>query len=205
MTVSRCAAVSKLTRSHPGMRWSVALAASALVFLAAQSTAGAAVRIETLSNRADLISGGDALVRVALAKGTQPSEVKVLVGARDVTSAFAVRANGDYEGTLGQLNVGDNVVKAVLPNGSGAQLTLTDHPIGGPVFSGPQIEPWVCGTEAAGLGPPTDAQCDAPSAYRYEYKSSVTGQFQSYNAAGPPSDVASTTTDQGVTMPYIVR
>ncbi|MCW3024910.1 MAG: hypothetical protein JWM29_342, partial [Solirubrobacterales bacterium] len=205
MTVSRCAAVSKLTRSHPGMRWSVALAASALVFLAAQATAGAAIRIETLSNRADLISGGDALVRVALAKGTQPSEVKVLVGARDVTSAFAVRANGDYEGTLGQLNVGDNVVKAVLPNGSGAQLTLTDHPIGGPVFSGPQIEPWVCGTEAAGLGPPTDAQCDAPSAYRYEYKSSVTGQFQSYNAASPPSDVASTTTDQGVTMPYIVR
>jgi len=31
----------------------------------------------------------------------------------------------------------------------------------------------------------TDAQWDAPEAYSYEYKSSVTGQFQSYDPGEP--------------------
>jgi hypothetical protein len=73
------------------------------------------------------------------------------------------------------------------------------------VFSGPQIQPWVCGTEAVGLGAPTDSQCDAPASYSYVYKSSASGKFEPYNPASPPADMTTTTTDQGVTVPYIVR
>jgi hypothetical protein len=41
--------------------------------------------------------------------------------------------------------------------------------------------------------------------YQYQYKSSITNQFSAYDPASPPSDVATTTTDEGKTVPYIVR
>ena len=183
--------------------------ATALVLLAALAMAGSAraaggVTISVLSNRADLVSGGAPLVAVDAA-GADLSALRVYADRRDVTSDFALRPDGRFEGRVGGLTAGANTLAAQLPDGSGARLTVTNHPIGGPVFSGPQIEPWVCGTQSAGLGPPTDAQCDAPTAYSYEYKSSVTGQFEPYNPALPPPDVATTTTDQGVRVPYIVR
>src|SRR5213596_3197339 len=46
--------------------------------------------IKVLSNRADLISGGDALVEIVLPAGVDPASVRVDVDGRDVTAAFAV-------------------------------------------------------------------------------------------------------------------
>jgi hypothetical protein len=163
------------------------------------------LHIEVLSNRADLVSGGQALVQVVLPAGVNPSKARLAVGGRDVTSAFAVRPDGRFEGLVGGLVVGQNELTAQLPDGRGARITITDHPTGGPVFAGPQVQPWLCQTQAAGLGPATDAQCDAPTHYSYMYKSSGSGQFQAYDPSNPPPDVASTTTDQGVTVPFIVR
>jgi len=174
------------------------LVATLVAFAAITTPAAAAVRIEVLSNRADLVSGGDALVAVS-------APARVLRNGTDVSAAFARRADGRFEGLVTGLRDGANTLTAQLPNGSGARLTITNHPIGGPVFSGPQIQPWVCGTSAAGLGNATDARCDAPTKVTYQYKSSVTGQFSSYDPANPPSDVATTTTDQGKTVPYVVR
>ena len=88
---------------------------------------------------------------------------------------------------------------------SKARITITNHPIGGPVFAGPQVQPWFCTTTENGLGPATDAQCNAPTMVTYQYRSAVTRQFAAYDPANPPLDVATTTTDQGVTVPYIVR
>jgi hypothetical protein len=184
------------------------LAACAAALLAAPTLADAAprpIQIQVLSNRADLISGGDALVQVVPPPGLSPSLLRIAVGARDVTSAFAVRPDGRFEGLVSGLAVGRNVLTARRPDGSGARIAISNHPIGGPVFAGAQVQPWVCGTQAAGLGPPKDAQCDAPTSYSYIYKSSASGQFQAYDPKNPPSDVATTTTDQGVTVPYVVR
>src|SRR5207248_2977030 len=52
--------------------------------------------IRILSNRADLISGGDALVEIVLPEKAKarPDQVKVDVDGHDVTSAFAVRNDG---------------------------------------------------------------------------------------------------------------
>jgi Tannase-like family of unknown function (DUF6351) len=204
LTASRGAGATPAPR---GVWVVLALGATVFAVLAAAASASAAVRIETLSNRADLISGGEALTRIVLPAGTQASEVSVTADGRDVSSDFAVRPGGSYEGLLTGLSPGANVVRAVLPDGSGAQLTITNHPIGGPVFSGPQIQPWICGTEVSGLGPPTDAQCDAPPSYEYKYKSTATGKFEAYNRSEPPppAAIATTTTDQGVTVPYVVR
>src|SRR6185369_16906509 len=50
--------------------------------------------INTLSNRADLISGGDALVEIVVPHDATPAGLHVAVGSRDVSSEFAVRPNG---------------------------------------------------------------------------------------------------------------
>jgi hypothetical protein len=168
--------------------------------VAPHASAAADPTITVLSTRADLVSGGDALVSVTLPAGTDPSTAHVALNGADITSQFAVRANSLYEGLVTGLAIGANQLQATIPGG-GAQLTITNHPIGGPVFSGPQIQPWTCQAGA------TDAKCDMPTAYAYQYKSAVTGQFNSYDPANPPTagTVATTTTDNGQTVPYIVR
>jgi hypothetical protein len=167
--------------------------------------------IVVLSNRADLVSGADALVEIRLpAKAkAEPSAVRVDVDGLDVTSAFAVRADGRFYGLVGGLKDGANTITARVPTGPGARLVITNHPVGGPVFSGEQVQPWQCSTATSNppLGPAIDAQCNAPTAYRYMYRSAVSNNFQPYDPASPPPapSIATTTTDHGVTVPYIVR
>ena len=159
------------------------------------------VRILVLSNRADLISGGDALVQVLLPPGADPSRARMDVDGRDVTADFAVRSDGRLEGLVGGLKLGPNRLTARLPDGYGAHITITNHPIGGPVFAGPQLQPWKC--EAGAV----DSQCDKPAQYSYVYMSTnpQNSGFQPYDPAHPPSDVATTTTEDGQTVPFIVR
>ena len=161
-----------------------------------EASAAGTAKIQVLSNRADLISGGDALVAVS---GVDASRLKVTVGGRDVSSAFALRPNGRIEGIVSGLSLGANVLTASSPGVTTAKTTITNHAIGGPVIAGPQVQPWVCTNGSS------DPQCNAPTTYSYQYKSSTTGQLAAYDPANPPSDVASTTTDQGVTVPFIVR
>ena len=54
--------------------------------------------IDVLSNRADLISAGDALVAVDVPAGVDPANVRVTDDGRDVTSAFALRAERPLRG-----------------------------------------------------------------------------------------------------------
>lgn len=165
-------------------------------------------RIVVLSGRADAVTGGDALVEVELPAGADPAGVRVDVDARDVTGQLALREDGRFLGRVTGLAVGPNVVTVRLGQRTGgARLTLTDHPLTGPVFSGPHVEPFVCGTEAAGLGPPTDADCSAPSRVDFFFRHAVTGAFEPYDPAAPPDPalVATTTTDQDRRLPYLVR
>src|SRR5207302_3673288 len=84
---------------------------------------------------------------------------------------------------------------------TGARLTITDHPNGGPVFSGPQIKPWACQTTAK------DKQCNEPASYSYSYKPVGSSQLQSYDPKNPPpaAFIDTATTTDGVTVPFIVR
>ena len=184
------------------MRYAVASVLGSLLMLwgGAGSALGAgAPEIRTLSNRADLISGGDALVQVVPPAGVDTSALGVEVDGRNVTSAFAVRPDGRYLGLLKGLRNGDNVVTADVSGQQASQLTITNRPIGGPVLAGPQIQPWTCFDGAL------DKQCNRPVKYDFFYKSTAGGSLQSYDPANPPPDVATTTTDQGKTVPYIVR
>lgn len=195
--------------------WSAGLAAVGLLGFVAPSTAVSSVTaaattadaaatdvaIDVLSTRADLVSGGDALVEVTVPDGADPSALTVQVDGRDVTGVFAVREDGRYLGVLEGLALGDNVVVARLPDGRGARLTVTNHPIGGPVFSGPHIEPWSCAEGAQ------DEDCNREPTYDFFYRSSDPTRrgLQPYDPEDPPDDVAETTTDEGKTVPFIVR
>jgi hypothetical protein len=167
------------------------------------NSAGRDVTIEVLSNRADLISGGDALTRVTVPAGANASDLVVTVNGQRV-STLKPDGKQSRTGLLTGLRNGPNLVQAVLPNGRGARLTITNHPIGGPVIAGPQVKPWVCDNASGGNGAAKDAQCDTPPTYAYEYRAAP-GEFESYDPENPPAVVPTTTTDQGKTVPYIVR
>jgi hypothetical protein len=195
------------------------------------------LEIKTLSNRADLISGGDALVEIVLPRHSSPHRLRVRVGSRDVSSKFAVRAGGRIIGLVDGLAEGTNRVTAQADEDA-ASLTITNHKIGGSVISGPQVTPFACATPLAqpaqGNTPATNAsglstfaiddQCDIATEVKLFYRSTTAGCsmarpdpsapgvppanacFKPFDpAAAPPADLAMTTTDTGVTMPYVVR
>ncbi len=198
--------------------------------------------ITTLSNRADHVSGGDVLVEVRAPKHVDLNKVVVSLNDHDVTSSFKASGPNTLQGLVTGLNVGKNVLKAGIQVHhkkwwwqwdeviNFERLAVTNHPIGGPVFTGPQIQPWICATPTAQAGSATvphtnpsglttfatDAQCDIATEFKFWYKSTsapatcigIVGAnacFKPYNVASPPADVAMTTTDQGVTVPFIVR
>ncbi len=190
------------------MRRSLLAVAVAVAIVAAVAPAAAGARtshgnvvITTVSDRADLISGTSTLVSITVPAGDRYSKLKVTLGKTNVTHEFAMRPNKLFEGVVTGLKPGPDVLSAVLPSGQGARLTITDHPIGGPVFSGPQIEPWTCQEGAL------DKKCDEPPKIQYLYKSTDPAQLGllPYNPAHPATDVAMTTTEAGVKVPFIVR
>lgn len=211
-------------RALPAVLTAIAMGASVLpVVLAAPASgvpvATAVVRtsepltIQVLSNRADLISGGDALIRFDAPRSVARKHLTVTVDGRDVTKGFARRASGAFEGLVTGLRNGTNLLRAraVVSTYKAGKLTkvvtytgkarITNHPNGGPIFSGPQ---WVDYTCQAGA---VDEQCNQPAKYTWLYKSSdlLKDGLHPYNPKFPPTDVATTTTDEGVEVPFIVR
>ncbi|WP_326544053.1 DUF6351 family protein [Pseudorhodoferax sp.] len=176
--------------------------------LALPAAAVTAPEIHVLSNRADLVAGGDALVEIKWPAGANLALAKIALDGANVKSAFAMRPNGRYMGLVSGLKVGNNVLTARIPGG-GAQITIKNHPIGGPVISGPQLEPWLCRTGNQGnpsLPGTPDAQCNVPTVVELFYRN-ASNQFVTYNPASPPAaeQVQQTTTDEGKTVPFIVQ
>ena len=192
-------------------------------------------QINVVSSRADLVSGGDALVEIVLPAKVTIDKLHVTLGNGDVTSAFASRADGRILGLVHGLADGGNRLTANVGGSHNASLTITNHPIGGPVISGAQVTPFVCATPTArpeqGNTPATnasglstlaiDAQCNIATEVTLFYRTSTPGCmpvrpdpgppgatpcFKPYDLAmAPPADLAMTTTTTGVTVPYIVR
>ena len=210
------------------------------------------LEIVTLSNRADLVSGGDALVEVRVPRHTTLSKVKVKLNGQDITSAFTADSGArTLRGLVTGLVEGRNELVAD-PDGKGhgrqVRLTITNHPIGGPVLSGPQITPFFCATNTfqpatstspapnfSGLSAAAvDAQCNIATEYKLYYRTTTAGCsfsipdptpgvnflattppgpvsppangcFRPYTPGPAPADLATTTTDAGQTVPYIVR
>ncbi|MFD6754861.1 DUF6351 family protein [Micromonospora gifhornensis] len=166
--------------------------------------------VEVVSTRADLVSGGDALVRIDVPRNVPPHQVRVHLDGRNLTSQF--RPIGDGRTLLGlvdDLALGDNTLQ-IRSNGNGqgrptADVTLVNHPAQGPVFSGPHI-PLFCTASGSpwNLGP-VDENCHvATPRVTYQYRTTA-GSFTALPDGPLPGNVATTTTIDGRTVPYVVR
>jgi hypothetical protein len=216
----------------------VALAGSGLLAGCGGNDHSPPLEVKVLSSRPDMVSGGTAFVEVASPAGITATDITMQLNGIDVSSAFAKRADGRVTGLVTGLTVGDNKLVAKAANTGSAALTITNFPIGGPIISGPQIQPWICAAptasaetatspaiNASGLSTvATDSQCNIKTETKLWYKSTVAGCtnvlpdpvpmttaaanscFKKYDpAAAAPADLATTTNDAGVKVPYIVR
>ncbi len=166
---------------------------------------GPSITLEAVSTRAEMVSGGDVLVRARAATGSSIDGVKFLLGDREVTDRF--QGSGDVaEAYLDGLVEGDNELTAKRGKTELSSLELTNHPISGPIFSGPHQTPFACTTELAGLGAPTDANCSAPTRVRWAYFP-ATPDAELIDLDDPtsvPADVAMIDRD-GAKVPFIIR
>ena len=223
----------------------IAIAGSLTVSLAAQQRASApALEIRALSARPELVSGGDVLVEIAGPANLTAKNLSVRLNGKDISTAFRAAepsrapSGGEGKALVGLvtgLQAGSNALQASMRgNKTPAQLTIVNHPITGPVLYSPHQMPFVCETQASGLGAPLDADCSANTKVEYFYRSSApatgAGQnnqddlaaadnangfggrgaaanpFKPLDPNGPrPADIAMTTTTEGKTVPYIVR
>src|SRR5437899_2063234 len=157
--------------------------------------------IVTLSNRADLISGGDALVEVRVPKSVAPNEVRLSLNGHDVTATFRADPTARVmRGVLTGMVSGRNDFLADS-KGRRASLTITNHAIGGPVLLGSQTQPWVCATptpvpesgntpasNASGLTTTAfDAQCNIATEYKLFYRTTNTPCSTGLPDPSPPA------------------
>ncbi len=158
------------------------------------------VEIFSLSGRADTVMGGDVLLEVTLPAGADPAQMSVEVEGRDVTDAFVARPayEGRIIGLVDGLSLGTNIVTVELEDGRGARLRVDNHPQTGPVTSGPQLQPWRCDDGELG-------DCAREATYELKYVDRAAGTFQDYTESTNPEFIATATTDEGVTVPFIVR
>jgi hypothetical protein len=219
-------------RPKPSRFLAVAGAGVLTLALAVPAAAGSGptgfrLDLDVLSSRADQVSGGDALVRVALGSRLDPHDVRVSLNGSDVTASFTPAPDGrSLSGVVSGMRLGRNLVHARARFSLGDVLLLRNHPIAGPIFSGPKQYPFLCRTEGQGLGQPlvdnTDAQgmrvrdasgavigwsrdCAATTVVDLLYRSTA-GAFRPMPADGSrPADLAMTTTLDGRTVDYVVR
>ncbi len=182
----------------PALRAAGAVVAAAMLGLAGSVTAQTpALTIEAISNRADLVSGGDVLVRVRLP--APDDQAAVIVAGKPQPFALHPAPDGKgYTALVTGLPVGRNTL-SVTSKGKSARLDVTNHPSGGPLFSGPQIKPWPCLPGASG------PQCDRASSFTWQYMPAGATAFKEYNPASPPRDIATAVSTNGARVPYIVR
>ncbi len=165
--------------------------------------------IHTLSNRADLISDGDALVEVQVPRNVPLHQVDLTLNGMDVAAAFkADSRERTLRGVVTGLRVGKNrFVAAAHGRGHGrpwAELTITNHPRGGPILLGSQTMPWVCatptGTPESGDTPATnasglstfavDAQCNIATEYKLFYRTTAVDCSHALPDPSPPATPA---------------
>src|SRR5215470_11010669 len=226
------------------------IATAAAPLPAAAHDDGNDLEIVTLSNRADLISGGDALVEIRVPGHSPLSRVKVKLNGHDITSSFTANVSArTLRGLVTGLVEGRNELSADPDRGKTVRLTITNHPGGGPVLSGPQITPFFCATNVfvpatattpapnfSGLSTPAlGPECNIATEYKLYYRTTTAGCsfglpdptpsvgvtattapapvsppanacFRPYTGTNPPDlAMTTTTTDTGMTVPYIVR
>ena len=105
--------------------------ALALLFAALPAASRGAPAIDVLSNRSDLVSGGDVLIEVVLPPATPPSSVVLLNNGSPATAVSGVDVDGRLLARVTGLVLGTNLLTAQLPGGAEASASVVNHPTAG--------------------------------------------------------------------------
>ena len=191
--------------------------------------AAGGLQVTTVPTRAHLVSGGNVLVRVELPPDADAALARLTLNGADVTSAFR-EAPGDrlgrprraLLGLLEGLAEGESTVSVSLGDAR-SDLTVTNYPLSGPIFSGEHLDPYFCLGE---LAPGRDGEVqrfvigngavlrethgeDCSLETRVDFVYRTIGPEPAFAAlpddGSRPADLAETTTTEGQTVPYIVR
>ncbi|WP_097198958.1 DUF6351 family protein [Variovorax sp. YR752] len=177
----------------------------------------AAFQVKTLSSSPDMVSGGDSLIEITAPVGVALDKVRVSLNGKDVSSQVPVADSTarvlrglvtglttDASSTTGSSNT--LVVSNADNTAQRTETKLVNYPITGPILSGPHISPYECRTVQNGLGSPLDADCSAATQVLWYYRTKANTFLPLTDPTGPrPADLVTTTTNDGATVPYIVR
>jgi hypothetical protein len=188
--------------------------------------------VQVVSSAPYQVTGGHARLHVEVPRTVPLHHVEVWVNGIDQRAHFNILAGTarTLTGVIDGLKVGKNHLQ-VKANGQGkgrpvpVDITLTNYPITGPIFSGPHQHPFVCTTMSEGLGQPipdhptTGTQvfdvsgkvigysrdCSIATQVVFTYRT-TTNQWKDYDLTKPrPADMAQTTTIDGQRVDFIVR
>lgn len=169
--------------------------------------------IRIVSSKATQVSANDARVRIVLPNGIKFDDISLLVNGEDETAQLEENPEEHtVEGVVTGLAIGSNTLELLNKRATVADLNVINHPKSGPIFSGPQQEPFGCALdefddlpEMEPANPDSPEDCEAEERVDYLYKDTA-GTFNLFDpSGGVPNDVAQTTTTEGQTVDYVVR
>ncbi|GIH15700.1 DUF6351 family protein [Rugosimonospora africana] len=183
-----------------------ALSAIVLIGPAAPGYAGAdrshdaRLSVTPVSNpRPALVSGGDVLVRVSGSGGTP----KLAVDGHPSATVAHAQPDGSWLALVTGMAGGRHRITATRGR-QRADLTVDNHSVNGPVFSGSQQLPYICQTPSFGLPPADPPACAVPTQVSYLYKTTAGSFVPLADPASRPADLASAQVN-GHAVPYVVR
>jgi hypothetical protein len=182
--------------------------------------------IEVLSSSPDRVTGGDVLLGFSSTTNIQPETLSLSVNGQSRQALVAQVRNGRVEVLIDGLQIGTNELTARLTDSSAeASIQLTNYPITGPVFSGPQQYPFVCSSvlewgvqplvdhqeawgfpvlDAAGAVVGYSKDCSVEPFVEYHYMSAE-GYKPMPEDGSRPQDIQTTVLTDGREVDFIVR
>ena len=186
--------------------------------------------LSVLSSAPDQVSGGDVLLSVDGDMDLVDAELDQLelwLNDQEIEATRITRRNGRLEVLVEGLAEGENTLQLHhAAHGPLYEMTLTNHPITGPIFSGPQQYPFVCTVSTElnkqpivdtdeGMGfPVLDANntqiglskdCSIESYVEFFYRATDNTYKPLPDNRVRPADMATTTLTDGRVVDFIVR
>ncbi len=202
------ATTTPLRRSLLGLAASVLLLAGAASCSDSSTNDGGVKRagdaaelaVKVISTRANLVTDGDARIEITGTSVGDAQEVALTLDGKDLAVELVPAKDGGLQGVVTGLAEGSNALK-VETGGQTAELKITNNPIGGPLFSGPQIKPWTCGPGAV------DDQCNQAAQRSFLAYSVAPDACQADGALTPvaitgPAVIGGTPLARGCFVPY---
>jgi hypothetical protein len=169
------------------------------------------LRLAAVSARPEFVTADDVLVTASVPRDQPLNDVRLTLNGVDVTGSFRADPNTHaLTGLVERLRPGGNHLVAT----SGQlrdQLVLTNHPVTGPVISGPHETPYACSTrrfrlvDGGTLDAPLDANCSVATRVDHAYRSTAGATKPLPDPGVRPGDLAWTTTSTGERVPFLIR